>query len=83
MFRFQALAADNEEILFLYARAYIGKQQPEKAVEYFQQARAFAFDADLMQEIRKGLFNAYTAMGDTESPPRLLRQYRTADHLSL
>lgn len=30
----EALDADNEEMLFLYARAYIGKQQPEKAVEY-------------------------------------------------
>lgn len=30
----EALNADNEETLFLYARAYIGKQQPEKAVEY-------------------------------------------------
>ena len=41
-----------------------------KAVEYYKQAKAFAFEPALIQEIKRGLFEAYTAMGDTESAGR-------------
>ncbi len=64
------LFPQSSALLTALAQAFLKTGKPEKAVEYFQQARAFAFDADLMQEIRKGLFNAYTAMGDTESAER-------------
>ncbi|MBO7628939.1 MAG: tetratricopeptide repeat protein [Bacteroidales bacterium] len=64
------LFPQSSALLTALAQAFLKTGNPEKAVEYFQQARAFAFDAELMQQIRKGLFNAYTAMGDTESAER-------------
>lgn len=64
------LFPQSSVLLTALAQAFLKSGKPEKAVEYFQQARAFAFDAELMQEIRKGLFSAYTAMGDTESAER-------------
>ena len=64
------LFPQSSALLTALAQAFLKTGKPEKAVEYFKQARAFAFDAELMQQIRKGLFEAYTAMGDTESAER-------------
>jgi tetratricopeptide (TPR) repeat protein len=64
------LFPQSSAILAALAHAFLKTGQPDKAVEYYQQARAFAFDAELMQQIRKGLFEAYTAMGDTDSAER-------------
>ena len=62
----EALEADNEEMLFLYARAYIGKQQPEKAVEYLDRIIDDKphFDALLLRG------NTLLEMGDTEAAER-------------
>ena len=64
------LFPQSSAILAALAHAFLKTGQPEKAVEYYQQARAFAFDADLIQQIRKGLFDAYTALGDTDNAER-------------
>lgn len=74
------LTAREEELTTLFpqsaalltslAGAFLKSGQPEKAVEYYKQAKAFAFEPALIQEIKKGLFEAYTAMGDTESAER-------------
>ena len=57
-------------LLAALAHAFLKSGQADKAVEYYQQARAFAFDAELTRQIRKGLFEAYTALGDTEKAER-------------
>lgn len=74
------LTAREEELTTLFpqsaalltslAGAFLKSGNPEKAVEYYKQAKAFAFEPALIQEIKKGLFEAYTAMGDTESAER-------------
>ncbi len=64
------LFPQSSAMLAALAQAFLKTGQPDKAVEYYQQARAFAFDADLIQQIRKGLFEAYTASGDTENAER-------------
>ena len=64
------LFPQSSAILAALAHAFLKTGQPDKAVEYYQQARAFAFDAELIQQIRKGLFNAYTALGDTDNANR-------------
>lgn len=57
-------------LLYSLAQAFLHDNQPDKALEYFQQARAFAFDTELIQQIRKGLHDAYTALGDTDNAER-------------
>lgn len=64
------LFPQSAALLSSLAGAFLKSGQPEKAVEYYKQAKAFAFESALIQEIKKGLFEAYTAMGDTESAER-------------
>lgn len=64
------LFPQSAALLAALANAYLHTSQPDKAVEYYQQARAFAFEASLIQEIKKGLYDAYTAMGDTDNASR-------------
>lgn len=64
------LFPQSSAMLTALANAFLHTDQPAKAIEYYQQARAFAFDAELIQQIRKGLFDAYTASGDTENAER-------------
>ena len=61
------LFPQSAALLTSLAGAFLKSGNPEKAVEYYKQAKAFAFESALIQEIKKGLFEAYTAMGDTES----------------
>ena len=64
------LFPQSAALLSSLAGAFLKSGQPEKAVEYYKQAKAFAFEPALIQEIKRGLFEAYTAMGDTESAER-------------
>lgn len=64
------LFPQSAALLSSLAGAFLKSGNPEKAVEYYKQAKAFAFEPALIQEIKKGLFEAYTAMGDTESAER-------------
>lgn len=64
------LFPQSAALLSSLAGAFLKSGQPEKAVEYYKQAKAFAFEPALIQEIKKGLFEAYTTMGDTESAER-------------
>lgn len=78
--QWQKLTAFEEDLTTLFpqssamlaalANAFLHTDQPVKAIEYYQQARAFAFDAESTKQIRKGLFDAYTATGDTENAER-------------
>jgi tetratricopeptide (TPR) repeat protein len=64
------LFPQSAEIIAALANAFLQSGEPEKAIEYYKQAKTFSFDAALTQSIRKGLFDAYTALGDTESAER-------------
>ena len=64
------LFPQSAALLSALANAFLHVSQPAKAVEYYQQARAFAFESALIQEIKKGLYDAYTALGDTENADR-------------
>lgn len=64
------LFPQSSALLYALAQAFLHDNRPDKALEYFQQARAFAFDTELIQQIRKGLFDAYTALGDTDNAER-------------
>lgn len=64
------LFPQSSAMLAALANAFLHTDQPVKAIEYYQQARAFAFDADLTKQIRKGLYDAYSATGDTENAER-------------
>ena len=52
------------------ADAFLKSGHPDKAVEYYKQAKAFAFEPAQIQAIKKGLFEAYTALGDTDNADR-------------
>ena len=64
------LFPQSSALLSALAEAFLRTGQPDKAVEYFKQAQAFAFDADQIQLIRKGLYDAYTQLGDFENAAR-------------
>ena len=64
------LFPQSSVLLSVLADAFLHTNQPEKAVEYYRQAQAFAFDADQIQSIRKGLHDAYTQLGDAENAAR-------------
>ncbi len=64
------LFPQSAEMLANLANAFLKSANPEKAVEYYKQAKAFSFDDALTQRIRKGLHDAYTALGDTENAER-------------
>jgi len=58
------LFPQSSALLYSLATAFLHIPQPEKAVEYYQQALAFAFDPVQIQNIKRGLYEAYTALGD-------------------
>ena len=64
------LFPQSSALLTALANAFLHTFQPDKAVEYYKQAKSFAFDSSLIQEIKKGLHDAYTAMGDTDNADR-------------
>lgn len=64
------LFPQSSALLSALADAFLHTGQPDKAVEYYKQSLAFAFDADQIQSIRQGLYNAYTQLGDTENASR-------------
>ena len=64
------LFPQSSALLSALADAFLRSGQPDKAVEYYKQALAFAFDADQIQLIRKGLHDAYTQLGDAENASR-------------
>lgn len=57
-------------LLAALADAFLHEGQVEKTVEYYKQALTFSYDADLTKVIRKGLVDAYTRLGDTDSAAR-------------
>jgi len=64
------LFPQSSTLLTALADAFLHDGNPEKAVEYYKQALSFAFEADQIQSIRKGLSDAYTQMGDSENAGR-------------
>ena len=64
------LFPQSSALLTALADAFLHDNQPVKAVEYYTQAKAFAFEADQIQSIRKGLYDAYMLMGDSENASR-------------
>lgn len=64
------LFPQSSALLSALADAFLHDGHPDKAVVYFKQALSFAFEADQIRSIRKGLFDAYTQMGDTENAAR-------------
>ena len=63
----------SPDMLSALAQAFLKIGQPAKAVEYYKQALAFAFDTPQIQRIRQGLSAAYTQLGDTENAERYAR----------
>ena len=64
------LFPQSAALLAALADAFLHEGQGEKAVEYYKQALAFSYDAELTKVIRKGLVDAYTRLGDTDSAAR-------------
>ena len=64
------LFPQSSTLLSALADSFLHDGQPNKAVEYFKQALAFAFDADQIQFVRNGLYNAYMQIGDAENAAR-------------
>lgn len=64
------LFPQSSALLAALADAFLYDGNPGKAVEYYKQALSFAFDADQIQSIRKGLYGAYSRLGDTENAAR-------------
>ena len=64
------LFPQSAELLAALANAFLQTGENDKSVEYYKQALAFSFDADLTKEIRKGLYDAYTRLGDTDNAAR-------------
>lgn len=64
------LFPQSSALLAALANAFLRTSQPDKAVEYYKQAKSFAFEPALIQEIKKGLYDAYTALGDTDNAAR-------------
>ncbi len=64
------LFPQSSALLAALADAFLHDSHPDKAVEYYRQALSFAFDTDQIKSIRKGLYEAYTQMGDAENAAR-------------
>lgn len=64
------LFPQSAALLSVLADAFLHDNHPDKAVEYYKQALSFAFDSDQIQLVRKGLYDAYTQMGDAENAAR-------------
>jgi len=67
------LFPQSPDMLSALANAFLHTSQPEKAVEYLKQALAFSFDPTQKAQIRQGLRDAYTQLGDTENAERYSR----------
>lgn len=57
-------------LLAALAHAYLQTGHPDKAIEFYKQAKTFSYDPELTKTIRKGLFDAYTQAGDSENAER-------------
>ena len=64
------LFPQSSALLTALADAFLHDGHPDKAVAYYRQALSFAFDTEQIQNIRKGLYDAYTQMGDAENAAR-------------
>ena len=64
------LFPQSAALLTVLADAFLHDNHPDKAVEYYKQALSFAFDSNQIQLIRKGLYDAYTKMGDADNADR-------------
>ena len=64
------LFPQSSALLAALADAFLHGGNPGKAVEYYKQALSFAFDADQIQSIRRGLYEAYSRLGDAENAAR-------------
>ena len=64
------LFPQSSALLSALADAFLHTSQPDHAVAYYKQALAFAFDPDQIQAVRKGLYDAYTQLGDAENAAR-------------
>ena len=64
------LFPQSAALLSALADAFLHDGHPDKAVEYYKQALSFAFDPDQIRLVRKGLYDAYTQMGDSENAAR-------------
>ena len=52
------------------AKAFLQQGQAEKAVVHYRTALAFSFDETLTAQIRQGLHDAYTRLGDSDNAAR-------------
>lgn len=57
-------------LLAALAHAYLQTGHPDKAIDFYKQAKSFSYDPELTKTIRKGLFDAYTQAGDSENAER-------------
>lgn len=64
----------SPDMLCFLGEAFLAQGNPDKAIEHFKQARAFAFDAQQIKRIDSGLHDAYTKKGDTDNAKRYSRQ---------
>ena len=64
------LFPQSASLLATLANAFLQTGDNDKAVEYYKQALAFSFDADLTKQIRQGLHEAYTRIGDPDNAAR-------------
>lgn len=64
------LFPQSSALLAALADAFLHDGNPGKAVEYYKQALSFAFEADQIQSIRRGLYEAYSRLGDAENAAR-------------
>ena len=64
------LFPQSASLLAALANAFLQTGDNDKAVEYYKQALAFSFDADLTKQIRQGLHEAYTRLGDPDNAAR-------------
>lgn len=64
------LFPQSAALLAALADAFLHENANEKAIEYYKQALAFSFDAELTKSIRQGLYDAYTRLGDTDNAAR-------------
>ncbi len=67
------LFPQTPQMLIALASAFLKKNNPEKAIEYYKNALAFAFETDEISLINKGLYDAYMMKGDSESAKKYLK----------